>query len=312
LRNAVIDQPNERSSHHVPTPRGGGLAILTGIAVSLLLLGWRAPHDWRLILTLLGGMSALGAIGWKDDHGGVAPRARLALHVAVAVASTILLGGLPEIRIGDSTLHLGGVGAILAVVAIVWSINLFNFMDGIDGIAGAEAMLVATGAAIIAWRSDPTIAGAALAVAAASAGFLAWNWPPAKIFMGDVGSGALGFLLATLALAAERRGSVPVIAFAILASVFIADASVTLIRRVLRGESVSQAHRDHAYQRLSRVWKGHRRVTLAVSALTAMFVAVAWLASVRPVLLLPALGAAAVLLAVALRAVERIAPFGRS
>ncbi len=265
-KHGLIDQPNARSSHSVPTPRGGGLAIVVVSAagtLGLLLLG---VIELRLGLALLAGGLPVAVVGFVDDRRSVPARLRLSVHLGAAVAGVALLGGMPPLQVGALLLDPGLVGDLLAVVAVAWVLNLFNFMDGIDGIAASQAIFVAACGAMIAYASGGSMQiPAACAVFAASClGFLLWNWPPAKIFMGDVGSGFLGYVIAILALGASRDSPVAMWAWLIGGGVFFVDATTTLLRRLLRGEQVYMAHRSHAYQRLSRRWNSHRRVTIAV------------------------------------------------
>ena len=183
----------------------------------------------------------------------------------------LLAGRTESVRIGGHIVHLGWAGTVLATLGIVWFLNLFNFMDGIDGIAASEAIFVAAGGALL----SPGAAGVAAAgsvFAACCGGFLLWNWPPAKIFLGDVGSGYLGYVIAVLALAATHDNPVAGWVWLILGGVFFVDATLTLLRRLRRGERVYQAHRSHAYQHLARRWGSHLRVTVAV-----LMVNVGWL-----------------------------------
>jgi len=168
---------------------------------------------------------------------------------------------------------LSWIGYVLAVLSIVWTLNLFNFMDGIDGIAASEAVFICGSA----WMLSLLPAGAAgsvgalaLIFCAACLGFLVWNWPPARIFMGDVGSGYLGFVIAVLAIAADHDDPAAPWPWLILGGVFFVDASVTLVHRALRGERVYEAHRTHAYQWLARRW-GHRRVTVSVGLVNVLW-----------------------------------------
>jgi Fuc2NAc and GlcNAc transferase len=168
---------------------------------------------------------------------------------------------------------VGWLGNLIAVIGIVWVLNLFNFLDGIDGIAASEAIFVALAGAWLtgAGHARPDIAASSLAFAAACSGFLLWNWPPAKIFLGDVGSGYLGYVIAVLALAAARTNSVALWVWLILGGAFFVDATVTLVRRTLRGAPPHEAHRTHAYQWLARTWRSHRRVTLALLVLNVLW-----------------------------------------
>jgi Fuc2NAc and GlcNAc transferase len=309
LRNDVLDRPNDRSSHRVATPRGGGLAILVAVLITIGMAMANGSVSLRLGGTLAGGMAALGIIGWLDDTRSLPARYRLVAHFGIAIVAMVLLGGLPSVRLGDHTISLGAFGRVVGAIGIVWSINLFNFMDGIDGIAGAEATLVlGIGSALSFWSGDVVLGVLAAIIAAASAGFLVWNWPPAKIFMGDVGSGSIGYALAVVAVASENRGAVPIIAFAMLGGVFIVDATVTLIRRFRRGHQLSEAHRDHAYQRLTRAWGRHAPVTIATAVLTGLLGALATVGTMHPKLMLASIGGAAVLLTGAMIAVDRRAP----
>lgn len=309
LHHRVIDTPNQRSSHERPTPRGGGLAILAAawIALSLALVFHRIAVAEALVLQA--GSVLLAAVGWVDDRRGVRPSVRLAIHVGVAALAAYMLGGLATIQVGNLSVHLGWAGYAVATVGIVWSINLFNFMDGIDGFAGSQAVLIfGTCSVLLFVRGAPSLGCIAAILAGASAGFLPWNWPPAKIFMGDVGSGAIGFLVAALAIASENSRSVPLVAVAIIGGVFISDATVTLLRRLLRGDRPADAHRDHAYQRMVRVVGSHRPITSWAAAVTALLSVVGAIGTLNPAMLMPSLIAASLLLATLLVAVERRSP----
>jgi Fuc2NAc and GlcNAc transferase len=255
------------------------------------------------------GMVVLGVVGWADDRHSLKARLRLAVHLAVAAWTAYMLGGLPALRFGSDSIALGAIGYGIAVLGVVWSINLFNFMDGIDGLAASQAVLIFSAMAVLlSVKGDYSLATIAAILAASSGGFLAWNWPPAKIFLGDVGSAAIGYLIAAMALASENRGSVPLLAVVIIYGVFIVDASVTLIRRLVRGSRLAHAHRDHAYQRLTRAWGSHKRVTVSTAALTAVLAVVAAASTMNERLLLPSLLAMILLLGLLLLAVERRAP----
>jgi Fuc2NAc and GlcNAc transferase len=262
LARGLLDLPNERSSHAQPTPRGGGTAIVvasTAAFIGLYLLG---RLDIRVLAALLGGLLVAG-VGLIDDHRPLRAGPRLGVHLIAALWAVAWLGGLPPLRVGTRLAELGVIGYALATLAVAWTTNLFNFMDGIDGIAACEAAFVAVAGATLSVAGSGA-AGAALVFAAACMGFLMWNWPPARIFMGDVGSGYLGYILAVLALATAREDGTAAWIWLILGGVFFADATVTLIRRVLRREPLYQAHRSHAYQWLARRWGTHRSVTAAV------------------------------------------------
>jgi Fuc2NAc and GlcNAc transferase len=264
----LLDMPNARSSHSTPTPRGGGLAIVVAfsLAVAVLYGLGRVPFD---LFMALAGALPMAAVGFWDDHGHVPARWRFLVHVGCAAWALYWLGGFPSIFLGGSRFELGWAGNLLGGFFIVWFLNLFNFMDGIDGIAGVEAISVAVSAALLAGFTG---AGEVwLALAAATAGFLAWNWPPAKIFMGDVGSGFVGFLLGVFAVHSAAAGEPSLTVWLILAGVFFVDATVTLLRRMAAGQRWYEAHRSHAYQHAAVRCGSHRRVTLAVLAINLLW-----------------------------------------
>jgi len=268
LKAGLIDRPSSRSSHSTPTPRGGGLAIVVAFLLALLGLYAWGYIDARVATALIGGGCGTAVVGFLDDHRSLPARIRFLVHLGSAALVVGLIGGIPMTVLGHFGVGEIWLGRLIAVVAIAWAINLFNFMDGIDGIAGAQAVFMSSAGAglniYLGGRSSETVA--MLCVGSASLGFLVWNWPPAKIFMGDVGSGFLGFSLAGLGVAASQRNPAAVAVWLILGGVFLADASVTLARRMVRGDRWFEAHRMHAYQHLARRWRGHLPVTLIVSA----------------------------------------------
>lgn len=309
VRHDVLDRPNTRSSHVTPTPRGGGLAVIAASMLGMAIAVALQAADTRDVLTLGLGMVVLGAVGWIDDKRGLRAPVRLTVHLGVAVSTLYMFGGLPAIRIGSASLTLGSAGYVLGAVGIIWSINLFNFMDGIDGLAGSQAVFIfGFGAVLLLNAGDYSLGAVAAVLAATSGGFLAWNWPPAKIFLGDVGSGAIGYLLAGLAIGSENHHSVPLLGFAIAGGVFIADASVTLVRRLMRGNRPTEAHRDHGYQRLALAWGSHRPVSLGAAGITVLLAALGAVGTLTPQLMIPALCVACLLLAGLLLATERHAP----
>lgn len=267
---SLMDIPNARSSHTVPTPRGGGVAIVLTFLLALVLLAALGDMSWSvaLALALLGAGAWVAVVGFLDDHGHIAARWRLLAHFAGAIWALYWLGGLPPLQVAGFNLSLGWFGHIAAAFYLVWLLNLYNFMDGIDGIAGVEAVTVCIGGALLyALQGQGDLAILPLLLAVASAGFLYWNFPPAKIFMGDAGSGFLGLVLGILSLQAAWVAPQLFWSWLILLAVFIVDATFTLLRRLLRGDKVYQAHRSHAYQYAARRHNGHLPVTLAVLAI---------------------------------------------
>jgi Fuc2NAc and GlcNAc transferase len=286
IREHWLDVPNERSSHSEATPRGGGVAVVVAASLGFLALWMLGAINGRLAAALLAGGGVVAAVGFRDDRRPVSAGVRLAVHLGAATFAVAALGGVPPVRIGERLLDLGAVGHVLGVIAIAWTLNLFNFMDGIDGIAASQAVFVAVGAAVVAVAAGT--AGANLVppcavIAAAAAGFLVWNWPPARIFMGDAGSGYLGYVIAVLALFQVHRNAEALFIWLILGAAFFVDATVTLLARLLRGERIHEPHRTHAYQRLSRRWGSHRKVTVALLlANLAWSLPLAWIAAGNP------------------------------
>lgn len=269
LAKNLIDIPNERSSHSVPTPRGGGVAIVTSFLAALPLLNGFDLLSTSVLLGLWGAGCAVAVTGFLDDHGHIAARWRLLVHFGSAAWGLYWLGGFPPLTLFGYALDLGWLGYVCAAVYVVWLLNLYNFMDGIDGLAGIEAITVCCCGALMGWLVTPDSTAWMLPVLLATAvwGFLVWNFPPARIFMGDAGSGFLGIVLALLSLQAAWAAPRLLWVWLILLGVFIVDATVTLCRRVLRGEKFYEAHCSHAYQYASRVLESHRTVTLAIAAI---------------------------------------------
>jgi Fuc2NAc and GlcNAc transferase len=293
----MVDVPNARSSHTAAVPRGGGAAIVVASSITLGALAVTGLVSLDLLLAMVGGGIPVAVVGLLDDRYTVPPLVRLAVHIAAASWAVYWLGGAPALQFGGRVLQPGWPGDVLAVLGIVWALNLFNFMDGIDGIAASEAVFVACAALVpmALCGVSSSVLVASVVFAAAGAGFLPWNWPPATIFMGDVGSGYTGYALGVLALAAAHERPTTGWAWLILGGVFFVDATLTLMRRLLRGEQVHQAHRSHAYQWLARRWGSHRRVTVTVLAVNILWL-LPWatFAAVRP-----AHAAAAALIALA-------------
>ncbi|QHF43867.1 glycosyl transferase [Pseudomonas sp. S35] len=268
LSRSLIDIPNARSSHSVPTPRGGGVAIVLSFLLLLPVLPALSLVSWAFTWAMIGAGAGIAVLGFLDDHGHVPARWRLLGHFCASVWALFWLGGLPPVVMLGVTFDLGYFGYFLAAVYLVWLLNLYNFMDGIDGLASVEAISVCLGAALIyALAGFSSLAWAPMLLGFAVAGFLYWNFPPAKIFMGDAGSGFLGISLGVLSLHAAWMAPSLLWVWLILLGVFVVDATFTLIRRLVRGEKVYEAHRSHAYQYASRKAGRHLPVTVAVGVL---------------------------------------------
>lgn len=264
LRSKMIDEPGERRSHAVATPRGGGIAIVAAVLAAALALGLRFPGHAPMALAFGIGLLLVAAVGWLDDHRPLSPWLRLGVHV---LASALLAAAVWWV-LGDPWLALAGF------VLAVGLTNVWNFMDGINGLAASQAALVALG---LVWFGGAVWGWLALALLAACLGFIPFNFPRARIFMGDVGSGAIGYAVAALSvLAAGVLGGGRLSAGAglllIPLAAFMVDSSLTLLRRMRRGERWWTPHTQHAYQ----VWArriGHTRVTLAYAVFTSLALA---------------------------------------
>lgn len=265
-RNQLVDIPNNRSSHHEPTPRGGGLMIVlaTVMGFCLYLLLNQAVFQLNL-LALLGGLGLVALIGWIDDLYSLSSKTRFFVHVLAGLLAIWGFGYWNQMALpGFGSISLGYWGIPLTLLWIVGLTNAYNFMDGIDGLAGSQAIIAGlswyfVGLAVqVVWLE---VLG--LFVAAASLGFLGHNWSPARIFMGDVASGFLGYLFAVFPLIFHRVDSFHALPIGILVVwPFIFDTSFTFLGRLSRGENVFQAHRSHLYQRLVIAGYSHRWVTV--------------------------------------------------
>ena len=262
-RAALLDQPGERRSHTVPTPRGGGAAIAVALLLATAWLAWRMPAQVPLLAGFGAGLAMVALVGWLDDHRPLSPWLRLAVHAGAGAA--FALGAW--LQAGDLRV------AVLAFVATVALVNVWNFMDGIDGLAATQAIVVAVVPAAIAGGAGLALG---LALAAATLGFLPWNFPRARLFLGDSGSGAIGFAIGALVAMAAATGGTAALALSLLPlSAFLLDAGLPLARRMLRRERWWQPHVTHAFQHAARR-HGHVRVTTAYGLWTLAAACVAW------------------------------------
>ena len=272
----VLDQPNQRSSHETPTPRGGGLALIPLVLVVWTL--WGATHGpvppglWLVLC----GAAVLAGLSWLDDMKGLPSALRFAVQAAAVALGMV---GLSDGGLAFQGLLPPWLDHLAAGFAWLWFVNLFNFMDGIDGITGVETVSISLGLALCLalLGGAPVSLALALLLAGAALGFLPWNWAPAKVFMGDVGSVPLGYLLGWLLLLAASHGFWA--SAVILPLYYLADATLTLLKRGLRGEKVWRAHREHAYQRAVQGGLGHAAVALRVLACNLLLIALAALAA---------------------------------
>ena len=283
LARGIVDIPNQRSSHSRIVARGGGIGFSGIFLLATVVLGLVGLMPGRAATGLAGGGIIVAITGWVDDRKGLTQVTRIVLHLVAATWAVVWLGPVPALA-GGNPIWMW-VSQIAGVVAIAWMINLYNFMDGTDGIAGVEAVTVAVAGGFLC-----TLAGLAVTghvywlLAAVVGGFLLWNWPPAKIFMGDAGSGFLGFTFAALTLWSSAENVRLFWPCVILLSVFVADATATLLRRMLKREKWYMPHSSHAYQKLARR-NGHLPIAIGVAAINIGVLApVAWLAWLYPAL----------------------------
>ena len=268
-RFSKMDIPNERSSHLTPTPRGGGIAFVTTSLVGFLLLLLNNSLDAAEILALCCAGAIVAIAGHLDDRQKISGATiRLGFHALGAIILIAGIGFPSQISIFDRTIDTGIIGSILGVLYLVWLLNLFNFMDGTDGIAASEALFVCVAGAILNFYvlSDINFSAVAIVLTASTFGFILYNWSPAKIFMGDVGSGYLGIAIGGLSLMAAKQQHDLLWVWIILLAVFVSDATITLIRRLLRKQRPHVAHRSHAYQHLAIRFNSHAKVSFLVLA----------------------------------------------
>lgn len=290
-RRAVFDIPNSRSSHAEITPRGGGIAVIVGILMACMIWFSMEPNLFAPLLLL--GTAVLALVSWFDDRrGGLPVIFRLGIQ-ALAVGLLLLL--LPANAIVTQGLVPVWAERIVLLLAWMWFTNLFNFMDGINGITGVEMIAIGVGAVlVVAWQAGGDILAPGLFMAAAALGFLPWNWGErAKVFLGDVGSIPVGYLLGGLLLGLALGGAWA--AALILPMYYWMDATVTLLRRLLRGEKIWQAHRSHFYQQGARKFGSHAAVSLRIGLLNTVLIVLALVSLQSLAMALLSLAAALVL-----------------
>jgi Fuc2NAc and GlcNAc transferase len=274
VRLGLLDVPNARSSHRVVTPRGGGLAILASVGLCLGLT-WPLWMDAPGAASLFGGAGLLAIVGILDDRFGLTPLIRLACQILAAGLVAVVAGGLGRLPLpAPLGVDVGPLGVALAVVWIVAVVNFYNFLDGIDGLAGLQGVVTGLGLAAAGWDPLTTIVGAA--VAGGCAGFLVFNWPPARVFLGDVGSCFLGYTFAALPVLAPQASQGSAVFFVGMSLwLFLADATWTLLRRLVRGERWGRPHREHLYQRLVAGGWDHAQVTTGIGLGSALLTGMA-------------------------------------
>jgi len=276
-RRGMLDQPGFRRSHHAPTPRGGGIGLVAGtlLAATMALGAWPGGGNPWVVAAWGIAAAAVAAIGWIDDHRALSVLPRLLTQL---LAATVFAVAVIHVR------HMAWAWLPLWVLLAAWSINLHNFMDGIDAILGLQLVYFGVGLGALAlYESQVAVAVAAFGLAAAASGFLLFNWPPARIFMGDVGSGFAGFAVFSLVVLLCVRVRLALWPALLLCSAFVADAGCTLIWRMICGKQWYSAHREHLYQWLVRCGWTHARTGMLYMLWNLLFAApLALWAACRP------------------------------
>jgi len=272
IKKSFVAQVNERSSHTVATPHGGGIAIAITWFSGLIYLHVSSQIDMTLFYALMVGI-VISVVSYLDDLFELSPKLRLLTQSSVALGGLYFIGGLQAIDLGVFSIENPFITNLFAFFLIVWFINLYNFLDGIDAYAGSEAIFLALAGFLLFGGMH------FLLLCVAVLGFLLWNWPRAKIFMGDVGSTLLGYNIAIFTLYYANEASVNLWIWIILFGVFWFDATLTLLRRVKNKEKLSQAHRKHAYQRVNQSGWSHQKVVLSAMIINLILFALVYFLS---------------------------------
>lgn len=255
IKKSLIAKVNDRSSHTTPTPHGGGIAIAIAWFIGIIYFYINMQIESNLFYALLMGV-VISIVSYFDDLYELSPKLRIVVQSSVAIGAIIVLGGLNTLELGLFSIENQIITNLFAFLMIVWFINLYNFLDGIDGYAGSEALFLAIAGLVL-------FGGQHFIVLIVSVlGFLIWNWHKAHIFMGDVGSTLLGYNIAVFTIYYSNQESTNLWVWIILFGLFWFDATLTLLRRYKNGEKLSEAHRKHAYQRLTQSGWSHDRVTI--------------------------------------------------
>ena len=278
-KKSLIDIPNERSSHAIPTPRGGGIAIALTWFMGITYLFYCNKIDKALYYALMSGILISG-ISLIDDIYNLKTFPRLLIQAMATFSALYFIGGLQRIDFGIYIFENKILLTALAFIGIMWFVNLYNFIDGIDGYAASEAIFVALSMLILSGSN------LFLVLALAVLGFIPWNWDKAKIFMGDVGSTLLGFTLAVLAVYYQNNNSFSIIIWLILTSLFWFDATLTIIRRFKNKEKLSQAHKKHAYQRITQAGFSHQKTVFFSILINLILFSFAFFAKSNPLYVL--------------------------
>ena len=270
LKKNILDIPNDRSSHSTPTPRGGGIAIVLSWYFGLFGLKLFDLIESHLFYALLSGF-LLAFISFLDDLYSIKPWIRILFQILTVIIGMFFINGFTMLYLNDLVITFPIILSIIAIIGVIWFINLYNFMDGIDGYASVEALSIALGMYFI--IGDPIF----LILIFSVLGFLIWNWPNAKIFMGDIGSTQLGYILVILGIYFNNNHEYNIFGWLILTSLFWFDASLTLFRKWRNNEKMSQAHKKHAYQRIVQSGFSHQKTILFAVFINLIFITLVFL-----------------------------------
>jgi UDP-N-acetylmuramyl pentapeptide phosphotransferase/UDP-N-acetylglucosamine-1-phosphate transferase len=302
IKHRIVDVPNERSSHDIPTPRGGGLAVVASWFIAITILFFSDYIESSLYYALMTGV-LLAIVSLIDDIFSLSPIIRLLAQTTAAIIAFNFLNGIAAVNISGLTIVSPYILYPVALIGIIWFINLFNFLDGIDGYASLEALTIA--AIMMIFTSNLMN----LVLIACVAGFLFWNWPKAKIFMGDIGSTQLGFILIILGIYFHNQSHFSIIHWIMLTSLFWFDATLTLFRRWKNSEKLSLAHKKHAYQRAVQSGLTHQQTILISEVVNLVIIGLIFVSKRFEYLLIPAIMLNIVLLYLITRFIDRKVPF---
>jgi len=310
MSRGLVDIPNNRSSHQIVTPRGAGIVFVVLWNLALLLSFVLEGLSFRELAIFFPSALIISFLGYWDDIVQLSAKNRFIAQAIIAFLSIIMMGKVHSFHLlNETALYLGWFAVPLAIIGVIWSINLFNFMDGLDGLAGIEALFLFGMGGGLFWAFDANAMAALCGfLVFAVAGFLIWNWPKARVFMGDVGSYFLGFLVAIFALVGDVWYNIPITLWIILYGVFWFDATVTLVRRFLKKENIMSSHRSHAYQRLHQAGYTHQQVLLRVILLNSALMGIVFFAYFQPAYLGVALLVTISLLSAVYLCIEKIKP----
>lgn len=304
VRNKMTVIPNERSLHDIPTPKGGGIAITLTWFAGISVLYFAGIIELSLFLALLSGIM-LAFVSLIDDLKGLRPIIRLVVQFITAILAFYFLHGLRPLVIPQLNFNYNYVVYPLAVIGMVWFINLFNFMDGVDGFASVEVIAVSSVLFIMSWNIITIL------LIVCVGGFLCLNWPKAKIFMGDVGSTQLGFILVVLGIYFHNTLEFSILNWIMLTSPFWFDATLTLFRRMRNKERLSEAHRKHAYQRIVTAGFSHEKVNFSLIVINLITIALIILYREVKILQIPVFVLSLSIFYLITKAVDRRVPFER-